>query len=60
MKYLGEKKFRKGKNEIIILVFIFMELFYNEDEFDVYFLKDEKRVKRCVVCGIEFLKLVII
>lgn len=41
-------------------MFIFMELFYNEDGFDVYFLKDEKRVKRCVVCFVEFLKLVII
>lgn len=60
MKHSGEKKSRKGKNEITTSVPIFTEPFHNEDEFDVHFLKDEKRAKRCAACGIEFPKLVTI
>lgn len=39
---------------------IFTEPFHNEDGFDVHFLKDEKRAKRCAACFVEFPKSVTI
>lgn len=59
---MKQKKSRKGKNDphtrpvISSSVPIFTEPFHNEDEFDVHFLKDEKRAKRCAACGVEFPK----
>lgn len=63
---MKQKKSRKGKNDshtrpvISSSVPIFTEPFHNEDKFDVHFLKDEKRAKRCAACGVEFPKSVTI
>ncbi|XP_062595876.1 uncharacterized protein LOC134257249 [Saccostrea cucullata] len=65
-KKSGKKGSRKGKNDphtrpvITSSVPLFTEPFHNEDEFEVNFLKDEKRAKRCAACGVDFPKSVVV